>query len=64
MKLSDTKVRNTKGKAKPYKMSDGRGLYLLVNPNSAKYWRMKYNFQNKECLMAFGVYWRNHVYFW
>lgn len=56
MKLSDTKVRNAKGKAKPYKMSDGRGLYLLVNPNSSKYWRMKYNFQHKECLMAFGVY--------
>lgn len=56
MRLSDTKVRNAKGKAKPYKMSDGGGLYLLINPNSRKYWRMKYRFLNQERLESFGVY--------
>jgi len=40
-KLSEAKVRNAKGKEKPYKLADGGGLYLLVNQNNAKYWRLK-----------------------
>jgi integrase len=30
MPLSDVKCRNSKGQARPYKLSDGGGLYLLV----------------------------------
>ncbi|MEJ0010637.1 MAG: integrase arm-type DNA-binding domain-containing protein [Alphaproteobacteria bacterium] len=56
MKLSDTKVRNVKGKEKPYKLTDGGGLFLLVNPNGKKYWRMKYRYLNREKLLSFGVY--------
>lgn len=33
MPLTDTAIRNAKPKAKPYKLTDGEGLYLLVNPN-------------------------------
>ena len=54
--LSDTAVRNAKAKAKPYKMSDGDGLFLLVMPSGAKYWRLKYFFAAKEKLLALGVY--------
>jgi hypothetical protein len=32
MALTDTAVRNAKPKNKPYKVMDGQGLYLLVNP--------------------------------
>lgn len=53
--LSDTAVRNAKPKSKPYKLSDGEGLFLLVMPNGSKYWRMKYSF-GKEKLLAFGIY--------
>ena len=42
--------------AKPFKMADGHGLFLLVNPNNSKYWRMKYRFTGKEKLLSFGVY--------
>ena len=56
MKLSETKVRNAKGKEKQYKLGDSGGLYLLVMPNSRKYWRMKYHFLNKEYHLALGVY--------
>ncbi|WP_407812817.1 Arm DNA-binding domain-containing protein [Serratia fonticola] len=31
-----------KPKDKLYKLSDGDGLYLLVNPNGARYWSLKY----------------------
>ena len=54
--LSDAAVRNAKPKAKPYKMSDGEGLFLLVTPTGSKYWRMKYFFATKEKLLALGVY--------
>ena len=54
--LSDTAVRNAKPKLKPYKMSDGEGLFLLITPSGAKYWRLKYFFADKEKLLALGVY--------
>ncbi|CAK9884222.1 MAG: Prophage integrase IntS [Candidatus Erwinia impunctatus] len=46
----------SRGKEKPYKLSDGGGLFLLVNPNGARYWRLKYRFGGKEKLLALGVY--------
>jgi integrase len=54
--LSDAVVRNAKPKAKPYKVSDGEGLFLLVTPSGSKYWRLKYFFGGKEKLLALGVY--------
>lgn len=54
--LSDATVRNAKPKAKPYKIADGKGLFLLVQASGAKYWRLKYFFGGKEKLLALGVY--------
>lgn len=54
--LTDTAVRNAKPKSKPYKLSDGDGLYLQVMPSGSKYWRLKYFFAGKEKLLALGVY--------
>jgi integrase len=54
--LSDAKARNAKAKAKPYKISDGEGLFLLVKPTGAKYWRLRYFFAGKEKALALGVY--------
>jgi len=48
--------RNAKPKAKPYKISDGKGLFLLVNPDGAKYWRLAYRFDAKQRTLALGVY--------
>ena len=56
MPLSDTAVRNAKLKDKPYKLTDGEGLYLLVKPNGGKYWRFKYLYVGKEKLLALGTY--------
>lgn len=56
MKLNARQVDTAKGKDKPYKLADGGGLYLLVNPNGAKYWRQKYRIAGKEKLLSIGVY--------
>ncbi|CAM8272212.1 tyrosine-type recombinase/integrase [Klebsiella pneumoniae] len=56
MKLTARQVDTSKPKDKPYKLSDGGGLYLLVNPNGSRYWRLKYRIAGKEKLLALGVY--------
>ena len=56
MKLTARQVSTAKPTDKPYKLSDGGGLYLLVNPNGSRYWRMKYRYSGKEKLLSIGVY--------
>lgn len=55
-KLSAKTVENAKPKDKPYKLFDGGGLFLLVQPDGRKYWRLKYRFAGKEKLLAIGVF--------
>lgn len=56
MPLSDLAIRRAKPDTKPQKLSDGGGLYLLLQPTGARYWRWKYRFGGKEKLLALGVY--------
>ena len=56
MPLTDTRIRNAKPKPRPYKLSDGGGMYLLVTPDGARYWRMDYRFAGKRRTLALGVY--------
>lgn len=55
MMLNARKVEAAKGKEKSYKLADGGGLYLQVEPNGSRYWRMKYRFAGKEKRLSFGV---------
>jgi integrase len=56
MPLSDTAIRNAKPTDKAQKLSDGGGLYLLLNPNGSRWWRLKYRHSGKEKLLSLGVY--------
>jgi integrase len=56
MALSDTKIRNTKPKARQYKLSDGGGLFLLVASSGGKWWRFSYRFDGKQKTLSMGVY--------
>src|SRR5258708_8052548 len=56
MSLTDTAARNAKPREKPYKLSDGHGLYLQVEPSGSKLWRLKYRFNDKEKRLSFGAY--------
>lgn len=56
MPLTVLQAQKAKPKEKPYKLGDGQGLYLLVEPSGRKYWRMKYFFAKKERLMSLGVF--------
>lgn len=56
MPLKDTNCRNAKPQDKPYRLYDEQGLYLEVQPNGGRYWRLKYRFLGKEKRLALGVY--------
>lgn len=55
--LTATQVSNAKPKAKMYKLFDGGGLFLQVNPSGGKHWKMKYRKNDgKESLLTFGSF--------
>lgn len=56
MSLTETLIRQTKPQPKPIKLFDGSGLFLLVMPTDSRCWRLKYRFEGREKLLAFGVY--------
>ncbi|HZX33627.1 MAG TPA: integrase arm-type DNA-binding domain-containing protein [Rhodocyclaceae bacterium] len=56
MPLTDTQIRNAKSREKPYKLADEKGLFLLINPNASKWWRLKYRYGGKEKLLSLGIY--------
>jgi len=56
MPLTDTAIRNAKPRARAYKLTDGRGLTLLIQPSGAKWWRFRYRFDRTEKMLSLGVY--------
>ena len=56
MALSDTAIKNAKPDAKPIKLADEKGLYLLISPAGGKWWRFKFRFDGKEKLLSLGTY--------
>ncbi len=56
MALTNTQCKNAKKTHKPYKLSDEKGLFLLVTAAGGKLWRLKYRVNSKEKLLSFGAY--------
>lgn len=54
--LSDVAIRNAKPRDADYKLTDSRGLYLLVRSNGSRLWRWNYRFQGRQKTMALGSY--------
>ncbi len=58
MALTELAAKQAKPKEKDYKLSDEKGLFLLIKKTGAKYWRLKYRHPHtrKERLLSLGVY--------
>ena len=56
MQLTDTSIRNAKPGAKPIKLFDARGNFLIGTPAGGKWWRFTYRFNDKEKLLSLDVY--------
>jgi hypothetical protein len=54
--LTAITVKLAKAKSKQYKLSDQKGLYLLIKPSGGKYWRFNYRFAGKYKTLSLGVY--------
>ena len=51
-----TAIKNAKPEAKPYKLTIGQGLHLIVRPSGSKTFRLKYRIHGKEKLLTIGTY--------
>lgn len=58
MALTDTAIRKAKPGPKPVKLTDGAGLYLLLRPDGARWWRWDYRrpFTGKRNTLSLGTY--------
>jgi integrase len=56
MPLSDAACRAAKPGEKALKLSDGGGLFLLVEKSGSKLWRQAYRFDGKQKLISLGSY--------
>jgi hypothetical protein len=56
MSLTVKQIENAKLRDKAYKLYDGNGLLVVVNPNGGKWFRLKYYFQGKEKQFSLGVF--------
>ncbi|MCC8470881.1 tyrosine-type recombinase/integrase [Xanthomonas phaseoli] len=58
MPLTDTAIRRAKPAATPQKLRDGNGLYLLLRPDGARWWRYDYRrpVTGKRNTLSFGTY--------
>ena len=56
MTLTELAARNTKPSERPRKLFDAGGLFLLLMPTGARWWRLKYRIDGREKLLSLGVY--------
>jgi integrase len=56
MPITHVAIVNAKPREKPYRLFDGRGLYLEISPSGGRWWRFKYRFNGKEKRLSLGVY--------
>ena len=64
--LKEKRIYDAKAGERPYKLSDGGGLFLLVTPRKGKLWRLKFRLEDssgrkKENHFAIGKYSRAPV---
>lgn len=54
--LTDSKLKNAKPGARPYKLVDGQGLHALVQTSGSILWQQRYRYEGKERTASHGSY--------
>lgn len=54
--LTDTAIRKAKPTEKAYKLTDERGLHLMVRPTGGKLWQLRYRHEGAEKTASLGSY--------
>ena len=53
MALSNLALSKAKPRSKGYRLADGDGLHLLVQPTGSKLWQLRYKLHGKENVLSF-----------
>ena len=56
MPLTESAIKHAKARTHTYRLTDGRGLTLLVQKNGAKLWRFRYKIEGREGNLSLGQY--------
>lgn len=56
MPLTDRAIKAAKAREKDYKLSDEKGLFLLVTKTGSRLFKLKYRFHGKEKKLSLGAY--------
>ncbi|HCK83096.1 MAG TPA: integrase [Hyphomonadaceae bacterium] len=56
MPITEPQIRTAKPAARPYKIFDSGGLFVVVTPSGGKLWRFRFRHDGKEKLLALGAY--------
>ena len=56
MKLNDRQIKNAKPAEKPFKLNDGKGLYLYIKTSGGKLWRFDFSYNGKRKTLSIGKY--------
>jgi hypothetical protein len=54
--LTEEQIGALVPRERQYRVGDGHGLYLLVEPTGKKRWRMSFHLRGRESTVAFGDY--------
>jgi integrase len=54
--LKSFEIDNAKPREKPYQLTDGMGLSLLVKPSGKRLWRFRYHFRGKANMLSLGSF--------
>lgn len=55
-KLTVRQIEAAKPTDRPLKLSDGGGMFLLVQPDGARWWRLSYRYGGKQRTISLGTY--------
>lgn len=55
-KLTALAVKNAQARDKSYKIADGGGLFLVVEKDGRRWWRLRYYFEGKERAKSLGTF--------
>lgn len=54
--LTQLQITAAKPREKSFKLSDGSGLALLIEPSGSRLWRFRYHFDGKEKMLSLGSF--------
>ena len=54
--LSDKEIKTAEPREKEYKLSDGKGLFIVVKIDGTKYFRFDFSYGEKRKSTSFGIY--------